>query len=62
MTDDSYIHFFPEDLQGLLMKHGYDLGSYGADGIWGSKTEAAIQQWFGVGDDLAKAPTPPVPG
>jgi hypothetical protein len=53
----------PDDLQTLLMDRGYDLGSYGADGIWGSKTSAAIEGWFGRGEDLAAAVEPlPPPG
>lgn len=32
-------------LQKALMDKGYDLGSYGADGIFGAKTESAVRQY-----------------
>ncbi len=32
-------------MQQALIDRGYDLGSYGADGIWGAKTEAALSQF-----------------
>jgi hypothetical protein len=32
-------------MQQALIDKGYDLGSYGADGIWGAKTEAALSQF-----------------
>lgn len=57
MTEISRL--LPEDLQQLLISHHYDLGSYGADGIWGSKTSAAIEEWFHRGEDLLlDAPSP----
>lgn len=42
----------PIDFQGLLAAHGHDLGQFGVDGLWGSKTASACEAWFGLGNDL----------
>lgn len=55
------VRLLPKDLQQLLIDHGYDLGSFGADGIWGGKTETAVEGWFGRNEDLARATPPPLP-
>ena len=34
-----------ENLQNALISAGYDVGSTGADGVYGSKTEAAVKQY-----------------
>lgn len=46
-------------LQALLMKRGYDLGRYGADGDFGSKTQQAVTAFqkaelltYGIANDL----------
>lgn len=52
----------PKDLQKLLIQHGYDLGSSGADGVWGDKTETALEVWFSRAEDLCKPIVEPEPG
>ncbi|MCL5073860.1 MAG: peptidoglycan-binding protein [Actinobacteria bacterium] len=32
-------------IQQIMIDEGYDLGSYGADGIYGAKTKEAILKW-----------------
>jgi peptidoglycan hydrolase-like protein with peptidoglycan-binding domain len=43
------------EIQNLLIKKGYDLGRYGADGKLGPKTLAAINSYFKVGAEQAPA-------
>lgn len=50
-------------LQQALLKEGYDLGRWGADGNWGRATDAAITQaekdgWIVDGHKLVKKPKP----
>lgn len=52
--------FTPKTLQSKLITKGYDLGPAGADGVWGNRTEQAVEGWFSLGTDLdAIDVTPP---
>lgn len=42
----------PRVLQELLILNKFDLGKWGADGLWGTKTETALKDWFKRNTDL----------
>lgn len=52
----------PKIFQERLRVHGFNIGSTGADGIWGPSTERATEAWFDTGVDLEANPVTPEPG